>query len=56
MRGPAKKPLQSEEDYREALSRLELIFTTARKGTPEGDEFERLTLLISDCEKRNLVA
>ena len=52
---PATKPIQCEQDYREALSRLERIFSTAQKGTPEGDEFELLTLLISDWEKHNIL-
>lgn len=45
--------LQSEQDYREALARLEQIFTVAREGTPEGDEFEQMSLLIADWERRN---
>lgn len=52
---PATKPLQAEQDYREAMARLEQIFSTARKDTPEGDEFEMLSLLISDWERRNIV-
>jgi HTH-type transcriptional regulator/antitoxin HigA len=43
-------PLRSEQDYREALASLERIFATARPGTPEGDEFERLAALIGDYE------
>lgn len=50
----ATKTLQTEQDYREAMASLEHIFSTARKGTPEGDEFELLSLLISDWESRNV--
>ena len=49
---PATKTLQTEQDYHEAMARLERIFSTARKGTPAGDEFEFLSLLISDWERR----
>ena len=50
----ATKTLQTEQDYREAMASLERIFSTARKGTPEGDEFELLSLLLSDWESRNV--
>lgn len=50
----ATKTLRTEQDYREAMAGLERIFSAARKGTPEGDEFELLSLLISDWESRNL--
>jgi HTH-type transcriptional regulator/antitoxin HigA len=36
------------------MARPEEIFSTARKGTAEGYEFELLTLLISDWESRNI--
>jgi len=45
--------LRTEQDYHEAKSRLEQIFSQARKGTSEGDEFEKLAALISDWEERN---
>ena len=43
------KPIRSEKDYRQALSRLEAIFD-APKDTPEGDEAEILSLLIENFE------
>lgn len=46
------KPIQTEEEFHEAMARLEKIFCLARKGTPEGEEFERLAILILDWEKR----
>ena len=46
------KPIQTEQDYHEAMARLEKIFCLARKGTAEGEEFERLAILISDWEKK----
>jgi antitoxin component HigA of HigAB toxin-antitoxin module len=50
---PKPVPLRNEQDYRVAMASLERIFTTARPGTPEGDEFECLSALISDYEARN---
>lgn len=44
------KPIKTEQDYNEALERLELIFD-AKKGTPEGDELEILGILIDQYEK-----
>lgn len=52
---PATKLLQTERDYLEALARLEQTLPSARKGTPLGDEFELLSLLIGEWERRNLV-
>ena len=55
MNYPATKTLQTEQDYHEAMARFEQIFSIAKKGTREGDEFELLSLLISDWESRNVV-
>jgi len=43
------KPLKTEEDYNQALSRLEGIFH-APENSPEGDEAEVLTILIEKYE------
>ena len=43
------KPIKTEQDYQEALNRLEVIFD-AKKGSPEGDELEILGLLIEKYE------
>ncbi len=43
------KPIKKEQDYQEALDRLEVIFD-AKKGSPEGDELEILGLLIEKYE------
>ncbi len=43
------KPIKTEQDYQEALDRLEVIFD-AKKGSPEGDELEILGLLIEKYE------
>jgi HTH-type transcriptional regulator/antitoxin HigA len=43
------KPIKTKKDYEEALERLELIFD-ARKGSPEGDELEILSILIEKYE------
>lgn len=42
-------PIRNEEDYQNALQRLELIFD-AKKGTEEGDELEILAILIDKYE------
>lgn len=44
------KPIKTEQDYDQALQRLEEIFD-ARKGTPEGDELEILGILIEKYEE-----
>lgn len=43
------KPIKNENDYQEALKRLELIFD-AKRGTIEGDELEILSILIDRYE------
>lgn len=45
------KPIKTEVDYQLALARLEVIFD-AKPNTPEGDEFEILTLLIGHYEDK----
>lgn len=44
------KPLKTEEDYKAALERLELIFDS-QPGTEESDELEILGMLIEKYEK-----
>lgn len=46
------KPITTEKDYQEALERLEFIFD-AKKGTPEGNELEILSILIDKYENEN---
>lgn len=43
------KPIKSENDYNQALLRLEKIFDSKR-GSPEGDELEVLGILIAQFE------
>lgn len=43
------KPIKTENDYNQALERLELIFD-AKPGTKEGDELEILGILIEKYE------
>jgi HTH-type transcriptional regulator/antitoxin HigA len=43
------KPIKIEKDYLESLKRLEVIFD-AKKGSPEGDELEILSILIEKYE------
>jgi HTH-type transcriptional regulator/antitoxin HigA len=44
------KPIKTEEDYADALARLEVIFD-AMPNTREGDELEILGMLIDNYEK-----
>ena len=46
------KPIKSENDYHQALERLEVIFD-AQPGTKEGDELEILGILIENYENEN---
>lgn len=43
------KPIKSNEDYKQALTRLDVIFDS-KKGTENGDELEILGLLIENYE------
>ena len=43
------KPIKSKKDYHQAMERLEMIFD-AKKGTPQGDELEVLSILIEKYE------
>jgi HTH-type transcriptional regulator/antitoxin HigA len=43
------KPIKTDEDYNQALKRLETIFD-AKKGSPEGDELEVLGILVDQYE------
>lgn len=46
------KILKTKADYEKALDRLEIIFD-AKPNTPEGDEFELLSLLIDTYEEKH---
>lgn len=46
------KPIKTESDYHQALSRLEVIFD-AKIGSIESDEADILGLLIDEYEKKN---
>ena len=46
------KLIKTENDYNQALERLEVIFD-AKKGTPSGDELELLGILIDQYENEN---
>ena len=46
------KPIKTEQDYRQALERLEIIFD-ATKGAAEGDELEVLGILIDQYENEH---
>ena len=44
-------PINNEKEYQNAVERLELIFDS-KKGTPESNELEILTNLISEYEDK----
>ncbi len=44
--------IKSENDYNQALKRLEIIFD-AKKGTEQGDELELLGMLIDQYENEH---
>lgn len=46
------KPIKTEQDYLNALARLEVIFN-ALPETPEGDELENLGMMIEKFESEN---
>lgn len=46
------KPIKTEQEYNQALQRLEVIFD-AKLGSPEGDELEVLGILIDQFENEN---
>ena len=46
------KPIKTENDYNQALERLEVIFD-AKKGSSEGDELEVLGILIDQYENEH---
>ena len=46
------KPIKTEKDYNEAVSRVEEIFD-AKKGSTEGDELEVLSILIDQYENEH---
>jgi len=46
------KPIKSDQDYRNALKRLEVIFDAPIE-TKEGDEAEILSLLIENYENEH---
>jgi HTH-type transcriptional regulator / antitoxin HigA len=43
------KPIKTKKDYHQAMERLEVLFD-AKKGSPEGDELEVLSILIEKYE------
>ncbi|WP_217536901.1 hypothetical protein [Vibrio metschnikovii] len=43
----------SESDYKAALKRIESLFDAAERGTPEGDELERLAALVEEYEEKH---
>ena len=46
------KPIRNEEDYQNALQRLDEIFD-AKRGTEEGDELEILSILVDNYENEH---
>jgi HTH-type transcriptional regulator / antitoxin HigA len=46
------KPIHTKKDYQKALSRIKEIFD-AKRGTPEGDELEVLSILVEKYEDKH---
>ena len=46
------RPIKTKKDYQLALARLENVFE-AKKGTPQGDELEILSILIEKYENEH---
>lgn len=46
------KPIKTEQDYNQALNRLEIVFD-ATLGSKEGDELEILGILIEEYENKH---
>ena len=46
------RPIKTEEDYEQALERLEMIFDS-KKGSATGDELEILAILIENYENEH---
>jgi HTH-type transcriptional regulator / antitoxin HigA len=46
------KPIKNEEDYREAIQRIEALWGS-KKDTPEGDEFDLLVTLVESYEMKH---
>lgn len=46
------KPIRTKKDYQQALARLEMIFD-AKKGSPEGDELEILSMVVESYENQH---
>lgn len=47
------KLIQNENEYSEALKQIENLWDKAIPGTPEGEEFDLLSLIIENYEKRS---
>lgn len=45
------RPIHTEKDYRDALSRIEELFD-AKRGAEKGEELEVLGILVEDYEKK----
>lgn len=47
-------PGMTEEEYNKAMTRIEeLMDVDAKKGSPEGDELDRLATRVEEYEKKN---
>ena len=46
------RPIHTDEDYKKALSRIEVLFD-ARPGSPEADELEILGILVDEYERKH---
>lgn len=47
--------ITTEQEFLDALNRVDSLMFQAVPGTPEGDELERLSKMIEDYENRNSI-
>ncbi|MBF0409744.1 MAG: transcriptional regulator [Candidatus Riflebacteria bacterium] len=47
------KLIQNENEYSEVLKKIETLWDKAIPGTPDGEEFELLSLILENYEKRS---
>ena len=47
------RPIRTEADYREALSKVDSLWTSATPDTPEGDQLDILVTLIQVYEREH---
>lgn len=47
------RPIHSDDDHKDALTELRALWD-AQPGTPQGDRFESLSILVDEYERRTI--